>query len=220
MTLLDFVVPTYTQMLQALSNWVDKATAQQGVGVADDLLAARLAPDMFPLATQIRFSCVQALEGWSRLQGRDFPPVVQELLDEGRNASESPGTIAAAKSRIAETIDLLERGTAAAQCLAPEAAVAHALPNGMIFDLTARQYVRDWALPQFYFHVVTTYAILRAEGIDLGKVDYVSHMFAFLRPGTLPPGGTDDAVPRRHEGTGEGGPAPEAVTDAAKPSST
>ena len=45
---------------------------------------------------------------------------------------------------------------------------------------------RDWALPQFYFHVMATYAILRAEGIDLGKADYVAHMFAYLRPGTMP----------------------------------
>jgi hypothetical protein len=57
---------------------------------------------------------------------------------------------------------------------------------GMIFDLTAEQYARDWALPQFYFHVMIAYAILRAEGVDLGKADYVAHMFAYLRPGTMP----------------------------------
>ena len=62
----------------------------------------------------------------------------------------------------------------------------HALPMGMIFDLTAEQYVRDWALPQFYFYVMTAYAILRAAGIDLGKADFVAHMFAYLRPGTMP----------------------------------
>jgi hypothetical protein len=56
----------------------------------------------------------------------------------------------------------------------------------MIFDLTAEQYVPDWALPQVYFHVVTACAILRSEGVDLGKVDYVAHMFPYLRPGTMP----------------------------------
>ena len=64
--------------------------------------------------------------------------------------------------------------------------VAHALPAGMVFDLTAEQYARDWALPQFYFHLMIAYAILRAEGVDLGKADYVAHMFAYLRPGTMP----------------------------------
>jgi len=54
----------------------------------------------------------------------------------------------------------------------------------MILDLTAGQYVRDWALPQFYFHVVTAYSIIRAQGIELGKADYASHMFAHLRQNT------------------------------------
>jgi hypothetical protein len=68
----------------------------------------------------------------------------------------------------------------------PATPIAHALPAGMIFDLTAEQYARDWALPQFYFHVVIAYAILRAQGVDLGKSDYVAHMFAYLRHGTIP----------------------------------
>ena len=70
--------------------------------------------------------------------------------------------------------------------LDPATPIAHALPQGMVFDLTAEQYIRDWALPQFYFHVMTAYAILRAQGIQLGKADYVGHMFAYLRPGALP----------------------------------
>ena len=64
--------------------------------------------------------------------------------------------------------------------------IAHALPNGMILDLTAEQYARDWALPQFYFHLMTAYAILRANGVDLGKADYVAHLFPTIRPGTMP----------------------------------
>lgn len=45
-------------------------------------------------------------------------------------------------------------------------------------------YARDWALPQFYFHLVTAYALLRSQGVQLGKTDYVPHMFGYLRPGT------------------------------------
>lgn len=56
----------------------------------------------------------------------------------------------------------------------------------MVFDLTAEGYARDWALPQVYFHVMIAYAILRSRGMDLGKADYVAHMFAYLRPGTMP----------------------------------
>ncbi len=64
--------------------------------------------------------------------------------------------------------------------------LAHEIPNGMIFDLTAEQYARDWALPQFYFHVMAAYAILRNQGVDLGKADYVAHMFQYIRPETMP----------------------------------
>jgi uncharacterized protein len=185
MSLTALLVPTYRQMLTTLSGLLDKACTEQGEK-ADKLLAARLAPDMFPLATQVRFACVQAYEGVCRLQGKDFPPVVQVLLDEGRNAGATPGTMAAAKARIEETVSYLGDLAPSALDGDPQRPIAHDLPMGMIFDLTAEQYARDWALPQFYFHMMTAYAILRSEGIAIGKADYVTHMFAYVRPGTMP----------------------------------
>lgn len=113
-------------MLQSLLAWLDKA--QENAPDAEAMLSRRLAPDMYPLSTQIRFACFQAQEATFRLRG------------------------------------------------------------GMTFDMTGEQYARDWALAQFYFHLVTAYAILRGEGLELGKADYVPHMFAYLRPGTMPPG--------------------------------
>lgn len=186
MTLQDVLVPTYVQMLGALSAWLDKAEAQMAEGAAEALMGARLAPDMFPLSTQVRFACVQAQEGVFRLRGETFPASVADLLDEGRNASERPGSIADARARIAETRAVVEAAAANAPDMDPATPIAHALPQGMVFDLTAEQYVRDWALPQFYFHVMTAYAILRVQGVNLGKADYVAHMFAHLRPGTMP----------------------------------
>jgi hypothetical protein len=183
-TLPDLITPTYVQMLAALSGWLHKAEAQDGV--TDALMSARLVPDMFPLATQIRFACVQAQEGVYRLRGEAFPASASELLDEGRTAGERPGTIADACARIAQTLALLEQVRGDMPAIDPAAPIAHALPQGMVFDLTAEQFVRDWALPQFYFHLMTAYAILRAQGVELGKVDYVAHMFAYLRPGTAP----------------------------------
>jgi hypothetical protein len=180
MRLPDILVPTYVQMLGALSAWLAKAEAQMPDGRAETLLVARLAPDMFPLATQIRFACVQAQEGMFRLLGQAFPPSIEVLLDEGRNAADRPGSMADAQARIAETIAMIE--AADVPELDPATPIAHALPQGMVFDLTAEQYVRDWALPQFYFHVMTAYAILRAQGVELGKADYVAHMFSYLRP--------------------------------------
>lgn len=186
MSLPNLLIPTYRQMLQNLSGWLDKAQAELPDERRKVVLGARLAPDMFPLATQIRFACVQAQEGVFRLKGEAFPASIDTLLDEGRNAGEHPGSLADAQARIAETIALLDGPGASVADGDPQRPIAHALPMGMIFDLTAEQYARDWALPQFYFHVMTAYAILRSEGVPLGKADYVHHMFAFLRPGTMP----------------------------------
>ena len=182
----NLLVPTYRQMLKALAGWLDKAQAQMPDGRAEALLAARLAPDMFPLSTQVRFACVQAQEAVFRLRGEPFPGSIDSLLNEGRRGGEHPGSIADARARINETIALLDDLAPEALDNEPESPLAHALPNGMIFDLTAEQYARDWTLPQFYFHLMIAYAILRREGVGLGKADYVAHMFAYLRPGTMP----------------------------------
>lgn len=186
MTPTELLAPTFRQMLRTLAGWLDKAEAARGPDALQALLSARLAPDMFPLATQIRFACVQPWEAVHRLTGQAFPPAIAALRNEGVDAGERPGTMAEARSRIDETIALLDRLEPAALDMPDDAPVAHDLPMGMIFDMTAAAYARDWALPQFYFHLMIAYAILRREGIALGKVDYVPHMFAWLRPGTMP----------------------------------
>ena len=182
MTLPDVLAPTYLQMLGALFRWLAKAEAQTSREEAEALLSARLAPDMFPLATQVRFACVQAQEGVFRLRGEPFPASLEAMLDEGRDAVERPGSMADARARIDQTVGIVQAAASPPFSIDGATPLAHALPTGMIFDLTAEQYVRDWALPQFYFHVMTAYAILRAQGVDLGKADYVAHMFSYLRP--------------------------------------
>jgi len=181
MSLTRLLLPTYRNMLAALSGWLDKAEAQLAPGEAEALLLARLAPDMLPLATQVRFACVQVREALHRLQGEAFAPIVDEVLNEGREAGERPGTLAEAKARIAETLALVDALAPDALDMAPDHPIAHRLAMGMTFDLTAEQYARDWSLGQFYFHVMIAYAILRNQGIALGKVDYVPHMFPYLR---------------------------------------
>ncbi len=186
MTPADLLLPTFESMLAALSGWLAKAESELPHADAQALLSARLAPDMFPLATQIRFACVQAQEGLYRLRGEEFAPSVAALLEEGRNAGEQPGTIADAQARIAETLALLRELSEGARDVEGDAQIAHALPMGIVFDFTATQYARDWSLAQFYFHVMTAYAILRQSGVSLGKMDYVAHLLAHVRPGTMP----------------------------------
>lgn len=133
MTLPDLLVPTYVQMLTALSTWLGKGEAQRPDGEAETLLAAHLAPDMFPLSTQVRFACVQAYEGVFRLRGEPLPDTVAVLLDEGRNGTDRPGSIASAQSRLAETLAALETVSADMPLVDPATPIAHALPQGMVF---------------------------------------------------------------------------------------
>ena len=188
MSITNLLVPTYTQMLRGLSNWLNKAQEQLPKADAEELLSARLAPDMFPLSTQIRFACVQAQEAIFRLRGEAFPASIAQILKEGQNAGEMPGSLADAHARIDETIALLDGLAKDSLDVNAEQLLSHELPNGMILDLTAEQYARDWALSQFYFHLMTAYLIMRSEKIALGKADYVAHMFPFIRPETIPKG--------------------------------
>lgn len=182
MTPTQTLVPTYSQMLQALGLWLEKAEADSQFG--EDILTARLAPDMFPLTTQIRFSCLQAYEGVAWLRGDDFPAIWRDLLEEGRKGDAAPGTLAEAQKRIGETVQFLATLSPNELDAGADRAIALKLPDGRVFDMSGSQYVRDWALPQFYFHIMTAYSILRHKGVALGKADYVAHAFSYLRADT------------------------------------
>jgi len=153
-------------MLGTLDGLLSKA---EGDCRGNALMQARLAQDMHPLATQIRFVRDMPGEGMERLAGLDFTP-----------REDDPVTVKDARERIANTLGDIETW-AERTFAADDDAIELALSNGMTFDLTAAEYVRDWALPQYYFHVATAYAILRKEGIDIGKADYVPHMFRYVR---------------------------------------
>jgi hypothetical protein len=187
MTLTDLLIPTYRNMLQTLKGLLDKAEVQLGPEKAEALLSARLAPDMFPLATQIRFAAVQAYDGPRRLRGEEHRPEVEAILNEGRNAGENPGTLAEARARIDQALAYVDSLGADALDQAPEdEALVLDLPMGITFDLTRGRFARDWALGQFYFHIMAAYAVLRKEGVEIGKADYVPHMFGCLRAEVVP----------------------------------
>ena len=188
MKLTALLVAPLSNQLHAVSGWLDKAEAFAAgrPGGPDALLALRLAPDMLPLATQLRFLAFQAQEPVYRLRGEPVPDSVLEVRQEGRDGGERPGSWAEARARVAQASDLLASVGPDELDAGPGAALAHDLPNGMVFDMSRETYVRDWALPQAAFHQLIAYALLRQAGVPLGKVDYVPHMFAYLRPGTAP----------------------------------
>ena len=177
MTLYTLAVPTFTQMLRTLSAWLDKGeafAAAKGLAPAD-LIDARLAPDMFPFSDQVRFACRQAAEGVAHLTGQT--PTARPEVEPN---------FAALKALIAETVAGLETTPPAAFDGAETRAIELVMPNGIVFDMTGEQFLRDWSLAQFYFHLMGAYAILRHKGVALGKPDYVAHALAYIRPGTMP----------------------------------
>ena len=166
MTTAQTLLTTYHNMLGSLDGWLAKADTHPG---GDALLEARLTDDMFPLARQIRFCC--------NLPGE----AMNATSDVAFGASDIDDTsLSGARERIAATRGMIE-GWRAVPLADDDAPVILSLANGMTFDLTTAGYVRDWALPQFYFHLMTAYAILRANGVALGKVDYVGYMLAHMR---------------------------------------
>lgn len=175
--LYDLTVPAFQNGLRALSGELSKAStwgAENGIGELQ-FAVARLAPDMFPLASQVRFTCIQALQPLSRLGGVSIPEFPDDAAD-----------FAGMQDQIAVTLAFLDALDCAALGQDGDRPVSFDLPNGMTFDMSAFDYVRDWATPQFAFHRVTAYAILRHMGVPLGKADYVGYMMRYLRPGTAP----------------------------------
>ena len=170
MNLHTMTITTYVQMLGALSGWLEKGKEQGG----DAILEAQLVDDMLPLSAQVRIACDQATGLVKRLSTRSL------VLSDDNDA-----TMAAAQERIATTIAFLKTVTEA-DLAAPDSPVALDLPNGMAFDFTALEYARDWSLAQFYFHVNMAYAILRKEGVPLGKIDYLSYGMRYLRKAPEP----------------------------------
>jgi hypothetical protein len=157
---------TYANMLGTLDHLVTKA---QGHEKGETLLAARLAEDMFPLHTQIRFTLDQVVTALKRLGN------IALASDDSDIAS-----FADARARIAAA-QALVAGTDPATWPASGDMVEFTLPNGMAFAMQAHEYCRDWATPQFYFHLMAAYAILRAEGVPIGKIDYVGYMMRYMK---------------------------------------
>lgn len=166
MTYADDARTIFTDMLGTLEKLVDKAEA---AGMDDAILAAKLAEDMFPLETQFRIAINQVAMALGRTCASELP------LDEDAYV-----TLAQVRARIGAIRGEVDKATA--DCwTAPDSEIDYTLPNGMRFVLSAQQYVRDWMLPNFYFHTTMAYAILRHEGLDLGKVDFVGHMMRYAR---------------------------------------
>jgi uncharacterized protein len=159
------VIPQYAKMLQNLDRWLDKADAHAKVkGFAlDSLVHARLAPDQYALDRQIQSACDSAKFSAAYLSGKE-PPAHPD----------TEKTIAELRARIQKCCSFLETVTAADVAGAEERKVAPKWLQGKW--VKGDQFLVQVSLPNFYFHVTTAYAILRHNGVDLGKRDFIGSM--------------------------------------------
>ena len=188
--LTQLLVPSLVNQLTALPQWLDKgeAHARDHGHDPEALLGVRLAVDMFPLHSQIRVAAFQAQEAIHRLRGEETPAATSALRTHAAMNQDQPGTLAEMHAILGQALALVRTVAADEFDGAADRPIAHALPMGMVFDMTGLSFVRDWALPQVGFHSHMAYALLRSAGVPLGKQDYVPYLFAYLRPGTMPGG--------------------------------
>ena len=166
----EMAVGSFVPMLKSLSEVLAKG-ARHADAAKLDLVSARLAPDMFTLAQQVQQACFCAKDGVSRLTGK------------GAAAMEDvETTFAGFEAQIERTIEIVRRATAKEFSGAEERDCSIEIPGNLVIQMNGVQLLRAWSLPHFYFHVVTAYDILRHNGVEIGKKDYLSQVGGFIRP--------------------------------------
>lgn len=161
----DQTVPVFTQMLSALDKVLDKAEADAAARKIDleVFVSARLAPDMLPLVRQIQIMTDQAKGCASRLAGREPP----KWADDER-------TFADLHARIAKTIAHLKTFKPEDFEGALQRTIELKFPNAT-FSFNGKDYLLTFVIPNFYFHYTTAYAILRHNGVPIGKGDFLGN---------------------------------------------
>jgi hypothetical protein len=159
----DLSIPVLTRGLTNLSAMLDKAAAHAAAKKFDPaiLAQARLFPDMFPLSRQVQIQCDTAKGAVGRLAGIDIP-----------KHEDTEATLEELKQRIAKTLDFVKSVKADQMKGAESNAIEIKLPNRTI-AFTGLSYLTDFVLPNFFFHESMTYALLRSNGVEVGKMDFL-----------------------------------------------
>ena len=156
-------VPVFSARLAALSAILSRAESNALERKIDPqtFLAARLAPDMFPLTRQVQIATDHAKGAAARLAGREVPKY-----------EDTEQSFAELRARIARTLELL-KGTAPGDLDGSEGRIIELKLGQRELSLPGLQYLLDVAMPNFYFHMTTAYDILRHNGVPLGKRDFL-----------------------------------------------
>ncbi|WP_181197490.1 DUF1993 domain-containing protein [Enhygromyxa salina] len=152
-------------MLRGLEGCIDKAItfAEAKECSPDDFVGFRLAPDMRPFAFQVQAACDTAKFAGSRLAGVEAPAF-----------EDTEKTIPELQARIRKTLAFLETLDEGQFAGAAEREIALSFLPGKA--TTGAHYLREFAQPNFYFHLTTAYNLLRSAGVNVGKRDYLTHM--------------------------------------------
>lgn len=157
---------TLDQTLVALDRILDKLAAHCAAKSLDEavFVGARLFPDMFPLSRQIQIACDFAKGAAARLSGHEVP-----------SWSDEEKTIADLKARIAKTRDFVKSFPESAFASSDIRTIKVKLGrNAPETEMDGATYLARVVLPNFYFHATTAYAILRHNGVELGKGDFLN----------------------------------------------
>ena len=157
-------IPDFIRTLTALKGILEKGAASAQARKIDPLVLtnARLAPDMFPLTKQVQIACDASKLGFARLSGIEAPKF-----------ADTETTFEELQARITKTIDFLHTVTAESLDGVEDKVISIPAGADRILKLKGRDALYQWMLPNLYFHTVTAYAILRHNGVDVGKMDYL-----------------------------------------------
>src|SRR3954466_8641627 len=155
--------PRFANTLRNLSAILDKAEAHCAAKKIDAaaLSAYRLYPDMFPFTRQVQIACDTAKGAVARLAGAEIP-----------KHEDTEQTFAELKTRIAKTLDFIESIGATKIDGSEDKEIVLAMRTREL-RFKGAQYLLGFAWPNFYFHVTTAYNILRHNGVELGKQDFI-----------------------------------------------
>ncbi len=156
-------IPILTLGLTNLSAILDKALAQTTAKSVDSktLAGTRLIVDMLPLSKQVQIACDSAKGAAARLAGIDNPA-----------HEDNEETIEQLKTRISKTLTFINQVTASQLVGSESREIVIAYPNATL-KFNGLDFLTKFALPNFYFHTTMAYAILRANGVEVGKMDFL-----------------------------------------------
>jgi hypothetical protein len=159
----SLAVEQVSHTLNQMLGFLDKAAAYAEAKKFDVsvLINSRLAPDMLPFTRQIQIATDNAKFGAARLAGVEAPKF-----------EDNETTLDELRARIKKTIDFIKSVPASAFEGGEERDIKIVVP-GRTFEMKGLAYLRGWVLPNVFFHVTTAYLILRHNGVDVGKRDFL-----------------------------------------------